>query len=295
MENLGHEVQCGRCRACRLSRKYEWVTRLTHEANTFNWKVLYVTLTYDSQNLPENYSLCPKHLTDYFKRVRKALSKGYYRTGIDVITREPIYIYFPIVNRIKYYACGEYGEERGRPHYHALIYGLGLEHSDLLYAAWKKCETQSFKVEVPRGSDALGYVAGYTRKKLRKRYNSWYKTTYNRVPEFARQSLGIGKVWALLHSDQYKRQLSFYVNGKQRFLPRYYRKVLGIESEHLQPLIDKMLMRNDEMYRNAYLKTGKRLLYSQFMQQVREECDFRLSQLELRYNERRKGKRGISL
>lgn len=270
IERLGHEVQCGRCRACRLSRKYEWVTRLTHEAHSWRWSVLYVTLTYSPEYLPRGYTLVPKDLQDFYKRLRKRLGPN----GL----------------RIKYYSCGEYGDSYGRPHYHALIYGLNMSHADLIFKAWGKCEPQSFKCEVPTSKDALGYVAGYTRKKIRKRYNSWYRETHGREPEFARQSIGIGKSWALAHADQYKAQLSYYQDGKERFLPRYYRKVLGIDAEMLQPQIDKMLCKNDEMYHESYLRTGKRLTYTQFMQSVREECDLRLKLKEEAYDLKRKQK-----
>jgi len=92
-------VGCGQCIHCRANRRREWVLRILlelekHEFNTF------LTLTYDDVHLPGDQSLQPKHLTDFFKRLRKKVE-------------------YPI----RYYAVGEYGEETERPHYHIALFG----------------------------------------------------------------------------------------------------------------------------------------------------------------------------
>ncbi len=64
-----------------------------HERNSF------VTLTYDQEHLPEDYSVDVSHWQLFAKRLR--LKIGPFR----------------------FYHCGEYGEVNRRPHYHALIFG----------------------------------------------------------------------------------------------------------------------------------------------------------------------------
>lgn len=77
-----------------------------HEQNCF------VTLTYDNEHLPEDNSLHKKHFQDFMKRLRKKYVEP------DPMARGP-----GQVATIRYFHCGEYGEETGRPHYHALLFG----------------------------------------------------------------------------------------------------------------------------------------------------------------------------
>ena len=83
--------------------------RMIHELESFDCAV-FVTLTYDDEHLPENASLVVSDLQKYIKRVRKECDK--------------------IGKRIRYFACGEYGDRYGRPHYHAIIFGLSQSKSD---------------------------------------------------------------------------------------------------------------------------------------------------------------------
>jgi len=69
----------------------------SHKDNSF------ITLTYNDENLPGDLSLNRQHLTKFFKRLRK--QKGPYR----------------------YYACGEYGDQTKRAHYHACLFGIDFE------------------------------------------------------------------------------------------------------------------------------------------------------------------------
>lgn len=66
-----------------------------HDENQF------LTLTYDDDKLPPGGTLVPEHFTLFLKRYRKYLFD----------------------RKIRYYHCGEYGDNLGRPHYHALIFG----------------------------------------------------------------------------------------------------------------------------------------------------------------------------
>lgn len=66
-----------------------------HEKNCF------LTLTYNDANLPAGANLCKRSLQLFIKRLRKAIA--------------------PI--RVRYFACGEYGAEKNRPHYHIILFG----------------------------------------------------------------------------------------------------------------------------------------------------------------------------
>ena len=106
-------VPCGKCVGCRLDYSREWANRMIIELND-NDKAIFVTLTYNNNNLPLSEfgspTLSVRDVQLFFKRLRKHF------TGV----------------RIRYYIAGEYGSKTFRPHYHAIIYGIGLDSfSDL--------------------------------------------------------------------------------------------------------------------------------------------------------------------
>ena len=61
----------------------------------------YLTLTYDDKHLPEGANLQKEHLQKYWRRLRK---DGHI---------------------FRYFAAGEYGSKKGRPHYHAIVFSDG--------------------------------------------------------------------------------------------------------------------------------------------------------------------------
>ena len=83
-------------------------------------KTRFLTLTYADEHLPPNGSLVVADLQKFIKRLRKHYAKR--NNGI----------------KLRYYACGEYGDRYGRPHYHAIICGLSLrqEDKDLVKLCW---------------------------------------------------------------------------------------------------------------------------------------------------------------
>lgn len=94
-------VPCGKCIGCRLERSRKWAMRCVYEAKNHK-ENCFLTLTYSPENLPEGGTLVKRDLQLFFKRLRKA---------------------FPGV-KIRYFACGEYGEQFARPHYHVILFGL---------------------------------------------------------------------------------------------------------------------------------------------------------------------------
>ena len=105
LQNL--EVPCGKCIGCRIAKRKEWSLRMLHEL-TYHPQSSFVTLTYDDYHLPPCCSLKKRHLQLFLKRLRKNLGE----------------------RRIKYFACGEYGGQTMRPHYHAILFGSGLTRED---------------------------------------------------------------------------------------------------------------------------------------------------------------------
>lgn len=99
--NTEVQIACGQCIGCRLDKARAWAIRCVHESSLYRSNI-FVTLTYDNDHLPLYNSLSKRDLQLFFKRLRK---------------------HFPDV-KIRYFACGEYGEQFQRPHYHAIIFNL---------------------------------------------------------------------------------------------------------------------------------------------------------------------------
>lgn len=218
------KLPCGRCVGCRLERSRQWAVRCMHEASLYDFNS-FVTLTYNDENLPEFNSLDYRHFQLFMKRLRKEFSP----------------------TNIRFYMCGEYGEDFSRPHFHACLFncffsdrkripggasGSPLYRSDILERLW------------PYGYSSIGdvtfesaaYVARYVMKKVTGDAAESHYTTVNvetgeisvRTPEFNKMSLkpGIGAAWFdKFHSDVFPRD-QVVSRGTPAKPPRFYDKLL---------------------------------------------------------------------
>lgn len=225
-------LPCGRCIGCRLDYSRNWAVRCVHEAQ-MHLENSFITLTFNPEHLPEDRSVHKEHLQKFFKRLRKQI--------------EP--------KKIRYFACGEYGDENKRPHYHAIVFGHSFpdklpwtkRDDTLLYrsASLEKAWSDS---NGPIGYCSVGdvtfqsaaYVARYAIKKMNldKRDPDAYERHYTHVdqetgeifkvqPEFCVMSRrpGIGKEWLeKFKSDTDKDFIT--IDGKTFSLPKYYDDLL---------------------------------------------------------------------
>lgn len=203
------QIPCGQCMACRLERSRQWAVRCLHESSLHEANS-FVTLTYANEHLPPNLSLDVRPFQLFMKRLRK-------QTGA----------------KIRFFACGEYGEKYGRPHYHACLFGYDfadkkihsenhrqepLFTSSLLDSVWQQGHCLIGSVTF----DSAAYVARYVTKKITGPAAAAHYG--ERRPEFTLMSRrpGIGQAW--LHkfkTDVYPHDLVL-VNGKRTKPPRYY-------------------------------------------------------------------------
>lgn len=225
------KVPCNQCIACRISKSAEWALRCVHEASLHEQNS-FITLTYDSEHLPERGTLVKEHFKLFFKRLRKYVSP----------------------RKIRVYYCGEYGDKRGRPHYHAIVFGYDfpdkvlmadrcrsrslppIYHSDILYKIWGKGVVAIGNVTY----QSAGYVARYcTKKQTGKkaieaytRIDSETGEVYTIAPEFAHSSnrRGIGAEWfAKYASDCFPSDFLVHEAKKCR-VPRYYNKLFELDN-----------------------------------------------------------------
>ena len=217
---FGMYVPCGKCISCRIARTREWTTRILHESSMYEDNC-FVTLTYNDENLPENGSLSKRALQLFIKRLRFELGD----------------------RRIKYYACGEYGDSTNRPHYHMCILNWNpftdkssnsnskktgnYKSSDKVSMLWP----YGFNVIGSLTADSIRYVAQYVQKKYTGKLAE--ETYGDKEPPFQLCSLGMGKEYCLKNQDYFREKLGCTIHGKEVGLPRYYKKILEIPTEVL--------------------------------------------------------------
>jgi hypothetical protein len=240
-ENLA--LPCGKCVGCRTDRATMWARRCTHEAKLWDSNI-FVTLTYDDEHLPEESHLAPKDLQLFFKRLRKnthgssSLNNSPKRTTKrgKIRKQQPDY-------PIRYFACGEYGETNGRPHYHAAIFNLRLNdkkqagtelyESELLTTWWKKGQAK-FSEFTPA---TAAYIAQYQLKK--QRGDNIDQNGHYRPEPFLRTSQGIGRDWL----DKYAKDLQHgYIidNAKKGPIPRYYKQRIKTRRPDVAAVMEAM-------------------------------------------------------
>lgn len=225
------KLPCGGCLGCRTSAAKGWALRCMLEAKDHE-HVTFTTLTYDDQKLP--LTLRRDHLQGFVKRIREENRRQ-------------------ASNRIRFFACGEYGEQNHRPHYHAILFGISANEATRINRAWGMGITKS----VPATPAAIAYTAGYVAKKIgfkeeaaQERVHYETGEVYHRQAPFLQMSRrpGIGnndKRWAASWKD-------FAILGGVRIpVPRYlhkqWRDSLGNNSgsddpaEQLQQQTEKLL------------------------------------------------------
>ena len=203
------KIPCGKCMGCRISKSVQWALRCVHEAK-FHDSNCFITLTYDDDHVPEGGTLVKKHFQDFMKRFRKAIS--------------------PV--KVRYYMCGEYGEQLGRPHYHALIFGYDFpdkiefkyRKNSILYVSEQLQNLWPFGF-VTVGSvtyETAAYCAKYATKKVFGDESAdWYQ---GRVPEYSTMSLkpGIGYSYWEKYQQELLQHDSIVRNGRVFPIPRFY-------------------------------------------------------------------------
>jgi len=139
---------CGKCSGCLRRRRRAWVGRMLAES-TQHQESCFITLTYRDEDLPlvrdeETDSWHPTlvklHLQQFIRETRRQIR--------------------PWGMSLRYFACGEYGEKMGRPHYHLIAFGLGIGAEDCLKKWWKR----GFVTVGTATPKSMSYVAKYCLK-----------------------------------------------------------------------------------------------------------------------------------
>lgn len=236
LDSVQIKLPCGRCIGCKLERSRQWAVRLIHE-NSYHDQSAFVTLTYSDGHLPRDGSLNVKHFQDFMKRFRKEV--------------------YPL--KIRFFHAGEYGDKRGRPHYHAIIFGFDFltdrydeEVSDRGDKTWSSRVLDRLW---PFGLNRVGsvtfescaYVARYITKKITGRNaNSHYQRiceatgeVFDLKPEYCTMSRrpGIGAVHFKHYASEIYPNDEVISRGRLSKPPKFYDKLLEKSDPSLYAIV----------------------------------------------------------
>lgn len=220
---------CGQCLFCRINARREWIARLLlecscHQSNQF------VTLTYGESQLPTQ--ILPGMPT-----MRSVQNHPAVAAQPGTLSKSDLQRFFKRLRKIgpfRYFAVGEYGENRGRPHYHALLFGCDFTQEEL-EAQWKHGHVHIGEVELASISYCVSYLIKYKNKKDE-------LLDLRREPEFGVMSrnpgighFAIGEIRNAIFASPPLRNGTllipdtFRLGGKEHPMPRFLRRQLEDE------------------------------------------------------------------
>lgn len=229
-------VPCGQCIECRLTYAMDRATLCMLEKKYYpEEQCWFLTMTYDDLHIQtgqtvdtetgqifEGITLKKEDIQNFWKRVR-----NHYKKKMN--------------KPLKYIDCGEYGSKTGRPHYHAIVFGLPLEmdqlhfyknndmgdrmfNHDQLSAIWKKGHVIVARVTI----ESCQYVARYNLKKTLENIDNWWYGAQGKLKEFTTCSRKIGYQYFEEHWKEIYETDTVPVtkNGKLLKPPRIYDRLL---------------------------------------------------------------------
>lgn len=189
-------VPCGKCHTCASLKSAQWAVRAYHESQLHSQNC-FMTLTYDDDHYPADGKISLAHLQAFWRELRRLVSP----------------------HKIRYLACGEYGELTHRAHYHALIFGSDFREgaettrpggytNSVIESIWG----HGLIDIAPLSMATCCYVAGYATKKI------------GNPDTFVRMSTrpGLGHGWLDLYSDEIRANQSVVIDGQTLPIPKRY-------------------------------------------------------------------------
>lgn len=199
-----------------MSYVRELTIRTLHE-KSLHERSCFITLTYDDQHLPADRCVSIDEMQRFFKRARKY---GF---------------------QFKHVYCGEYGEDNGRPHYHAAILGqdftIGATRSGTGKRGDPLFDSPVLRRLWPFGLNRVGaltkmsaqYIFQYIFALLKgdgvmplPYFDAGMRYPVYRTPEFARWSKGLGLAHFAAHAEQYLGLGQVHNGSGLSNIPRYY-------------------------------------------------------------------------
>ena len=260
-------ANCGKCLNCKKMKINELTLRLKHEMRCHENSV-FITLTYSDDFLPISQKNFGQPLVD------RDILRGSYNFGNPTLFKRDLQLFFKRLRKqfcdrkLRYFYCGEYGGQTGRPHYHAVVFGIS-EFEMNLRNKWEYGFISVSKCTVGR----CRYTAKYLLKS--EIYTPNFCYSHGIQPQFHQASNrpGLGYFYLEKNVDKLLENLSVTNNGKHVPLPRYYFKKL---KEIDETLPERIALKNDAVISEQIS------LNPSFLEKYQRKHDLeRLRQLEL--------------
>lgn len=285
-------IPCGKCGRCIQRRKMEWGFRMQNEL-IHSKTAYFVTLTYAPEYVPYNKygqkTLIPTRKIDleikaqeegrkrktkkwkescvdrsiqgFIKRVRQNQKRIYKKD----ITIETITNGLDPSDKIKYYAAGEYGEERGRPHYHLIMFNASRRAIEM---SW-----QLGGIDLrPATHGEIAYTMKYLDKQIGQ------EKTWNKEPEFSTMSEGIGENYIKKNKQWHKNNLHIlYVctsSGIRIPMPKWFREKMFTEDERKKQVL-LVTEKLDEIKEELIHELGGMHEYNKYTNELKKESERR--------------------
>lgn len=215
-------IPCGKCLGCRMDYSRRWADRMILELD-HSKKGLFVTLTYNDENVPlvfdefDNVAGLTLRKEDFQLFMKRLRSRKKFED-----------------REIRFFACGEYGSNTKRPHYHAIIFGIDLD--DFPDRQFKKVNAEFDSLWISEELENIwqngfilmgnvdwkscAYVARYVLKKatLEQLPNSYCE------PEFSLMSRrpGLAAYYLQDNDVDFDFPTVKVINGKEIKIPKYF-------------------------------------------------------------------------
>lgn len=200
-----YKVPCGQCMQCRIKKQQEIIFLCSKELQEVYKKgqgASFITLTYNEINIPTN------------KNGKQTLRKTDLQKFIKRIRRMQDYHKDP--QKWKYIACGEYGDQYARPHYHIAIIGLSQEFAKM----YTKKQWKYGLIQVGTlSAGGLRYILKYCTKN---KPTTYIKALYNSIetePPFLIHSQNLAKKWLDKETENIaENEFCYNVNKKKLYI-----------------------------------------------------------------------------
>lgn len=244
-KSAGCVVACGNCTPCMLKKQRQKASRVLLEGRANpSAPVLFVSLTYDDAHLPTR---CIRRETDPEDKTQKITRFYECPTG----TLDPSHV-VNFLKRLRYHAAkkdfkiravyaGEYGDEKKRPHYHLIIWGLPYSERKMIYDSWidkrkfPMCDPRYLDIQIPKNErHVANYISKYLLSDKKRKDSSSLNGAYK---EFYVTSKGLGLEYALGTANALMKPSglqnlwltgavpsSFFFDGKNYPLDRYMKE-----------------------------------------------------------------------
>lgn len=260
-------LPCRKCSECLQRRSKELAIQSVFEARSCSDQSCVLILTYDNEHLGDN-KLDYSHVQEFQKRLRR-------------------YVQYTYNKKIRFLTVGEYGDKKGRMHWHMIVFGWKPQQSsEGMYTylggnfnsspRWRSRKLDSLwqrgYVDVDHATEGnIFYVSRYVHKKFVKGMDLDCTLPLDRS-EKKTSSMGLGLNYFLTHLKTFIRRKRIDIAGYSYKIPRYYMDLL------------KVLVSEEEKYNTKYYNALRERVFKLITLQKLKEFLFPVWKLRFSVN-----------